>query len=93
MTVFEYIRSPHDDDSDGRDLDGNDMVLAINKMQERGDWERFLLFCHINHYEHEINIYRSEILFDADSIANVIKDTKSFFNFMEEALKEGVIEK
>lgn len=45
--VFEYIywegyRCPHEIKKDG-----NLMVLAINKMQEKGDWEKFSCWCYV----------------------------------------------
>lgn len=42
--VFEYIYGEYASDrmeASDTPFDGNDMVEANNKMQEKGDWEKF----------------------------------------------------
>jgi hypothetical protein len=52
--------------------DGNDMVLAINAMREKGDWDKFFKF-----------FYNKIAL-----IADVVGDPENFFKLMEEWIEE-----
>lgn len=59
--------------------DANDMVQAINAMQSKGDWSKFIAFC-----------YKRNTLGN-DFMSWLFGDPQRFFELMEEALKEGVI--
>lgn len=61
------------------ELDGNLMVQAINAMQSKGDWSKFIAFC-----------YKRNTLGN-DFMSWLFGDPVKFFSLMEEALKEGVI--
>jgi hypothetical protein len=63
--------------------DGNLMVSAINKMRERGDWERFENYAYWTVHD---NI-------DADLTFSVwlFGDPANFFKLMQEALDKGII--
>ena len=65
-------------------LGGNDMVLAINAMEEKGDWADFESFA--------INEYWSEDI-DGGRVFMVwlFSNPANFFELMEKAIKEGVI--
>lgn len=65
-----------------RKLDGNDMVLAINKMQTKGDWEMFVMYS-LGAYREE----NTELPFNVWLFGN----PANFFRLFEEAIKEGVI--
>lgn len=60
-------------------LDGNDMVLAINKMQEKGDFSDFDYYVFYNKYKGADYCAYTAWLFGSPS---------NFFNLMEEWLGE-----
>ena len=72
-------------------LDGNDMVLAINKMQERRDFNEFVSFFRWKSNMNEPYKKGTTYYYDADYISFMIGDPANFFRLMEEAIKEGVI--
>jgi len=80
MTVFEYIEECTDTEENMNkyyaNKDGNLMVLAINAMQEKGDFKNFVLFA-IDDKFHDT----------ADFIAYLINPA-NFFELMKKWLKE-----
>lgn len=68
-------------------LDGNDMVAAINKMRERGDWK--VLFT--------INVISNNKAFEVKGIqyheisADIFGSPETFFKLMQEALDKKFI--
>ena len=76
-----------------RKFDGNDMVLASNKMRERGDFNEFVSFFRWKSNMNEPYKKGTTYYYDADYISFMIGDPANFFRLMEEALKKGVIGK
>lgn len=74
-----------------RKLDGNDMVIAINAMQEKGDLKKFSVYTEDvlkDCIEKEILTARE---FKTEWIIWLFGKPTNFFKLMEEAIKEKVI--
>ncbi len=86
--VFEYMRWKTQWDKRYKPsyglhpLDGNDMVLAINAMQSKGDWKRFL--------ENVAAKYFAVLGFAANDLFELFGNPAKFFELMERWLNEKV---
>lgn len=87
MNVFEYIYGKNYrflglPSQEGKYIkDGNLMVQAINAMQSKGDWSKFIAFC-----------YKRNTLGN-DFMSWLFGDPAKFFELMEEAIEGGAIGK
>lgn len=73
-------------------LHSNDMTFAMNKMNEKGDWEKFVYHIQVNKDEERCNDLQKENVFLEDFIFWLMQPSR-FFELMSEALEKGVIEK
>lgn len=71
-TVYDSLNEPHP-------LDGNDMVLAINKMWDKGDWYKFQYYCEAIYEKGSEQLAANVWLFGSPD---------NFFKLMEEWLNE-----
>lgn len=84
--VFRYMNWENEwtTNPDLHPLDGNDMVLAINKMRENGDWDKFDDVCYGVWIRDTIDRDDECIFFTVW----LFGDPANFFKLMEEWLKE-----
>lgn len=94
--VFEYMgwkytyphKTVYDSLNERHNLDGNDMVEAIQKMNEKGDWIKFYLYVE--------NVYFKKSPFGFNTIEEahatffhwLFSNPDNFFKLMEEWLNE-----
>ena len=80
--VFKYMEWCPKGDTDHRILNGNDMVLAMNKMVEKGDWVNFKEDCKVNAWF----IFMAEEKTPIDFILFLMQPAR-FFDLMEKWLE------
>lgn len=95
--VFEYIYGKDyrllglSVDEKGKYIkDGNDMVLAINAMQEKGDWDTFYWYC-IAVVWISVKESKGKTMNESASSLWLFGNPANFFELMEKWLKEKVI--